>query len=118
MNSGSLTISWDSKSPALINADRATLWIREGNIKHTVELTRIDLDYGKLAYAPSGALVALRMEVANEHASDELLVLNNSVSSGVTNPSFEAPLLPNIWQRNLSAGLTLTGPIWLRSHQP
>jgi len=83
MNGNGLVISWDSHANAIQKAERGILWITDGNVKRAFELSRTDLDYGRVSYTPNGGRVSLRMEVtfSDRLASESLLVLNDSASA-------------------------------------
>lgn len=59
-----LRLTWNRQAPAVRNADRGTLWIKDGKNHESLDLDRNQLTSGSVAYWPKTNDVDFRLEVA------------------------------------------------------
>jgi hypothetical protein len=86
----SLRVAWDRAAQGIANAQRAVLWIRDGDGQDKIDLDPDRLRAGSIAYRPKNGDVTFRMEVYTASASSGELVR----SAGALYASPAAPSVP------------------------
>jgi hypothetical protein len=86
-----LRVSWKGSAPAIGEAQRAVLWIEDGQYRKELELDPGQLRSGSVAYLPATGDVSFRLEL--QHASTVLSQSLRVLSPGSPTPEF-APGLP------------------------
>lgn len=62
-SAGSVHLEWDRQAPAVRQARRGLLWIRDGDSEKSVELDAGHLRYGSVIYRKQSDRVAFRLDV-------------------------------------------------------
>lgn len=62
-SAGSVHLQWDRQAPAVRQARRAVLWIREGDSERSVDLDLGHLRYGSVIYRKQSGRVQFRLDV-------------------------------------------------------
>jgi protein TonB len=107
-----LQLTWDSRSPLVVQASAGTLWIDDG-IQHTRrDLNRAALLKGAATYEPISGDVNFALEVHDGPLSsrESIRSIQNDLAAASAAPSAASPVQPPPPQESLQTTLTTPAP--------